>query len=201
MSKFIVNQSIILSFILLFSWSASAQGLYLKGALGGTHQGSNSFMGGSVDYQGSMLGSLMFSVGMNWGQYFVTELEFSSRTVDLDYVNGTPAMGEVSAGMLGVNGLFNIPIGLHHRGFIGMGFGVLGVEMTDDLTGNFADGSQLARQYIVGAETAVSPRFDVSFELRHLVTDNLRLSGTSGAWGERFNYKNTSMLLGLKYNF
>lgn len=197
MSKFIIS--------LLITWvtgtAALAQGLYVKGALGGAHQNSNSFMGGTVEYEGSMLGSLMVSVGMNWGSYFVTELEVSSRSVDLDYVNGTPALGGVSASMFGINGLFNLPLGLHHRGFVGMGWGALGVEMTDDLTGNIAEGSQLARQYIAGVETAVTPRLDVSLELRHIVTDRLRLDGTSGAWGERFEFRNTSMLVGLKYNF
>lgn len=196
-----MRQFIVSIFCLFLAHQTWAQGLYVKGALGGAHQSSNSFMGGSVDYRGSMLGSMTLSVGYNWSQYFVAEFEVSSRSVDLDHVNGTPAVGDMSASMYGFNGLFNIPLGLHHRAFVGLGIGALDVELYDDLTGNGARGDQLARQYIVGVETAVSPRLDVSLEIRHISTDSLRLSGTSGAWGEPFEFKNTSMLLGLKYNF
>lgn len=195
-----MNKIIVSAICFMISVSASAQNFYVKGAIGSSSQSSNTFMGGDIDYRGHVLGSFLIAGGFNFGS-FSTELEISSRTAELDYVNSTPARGEVSSLLIGFNGLFNIPIGMHHRGFIGVGWGLLGAEMTDDLTGNFADGSGLSSQFILGFETAVDPNLDVSLEYRRLSSNSLRMDGSSHAWGEKFDFRNSAVMLGLKYNF
>lgn len=175
--------------------------LYFKGGLGAASQSSNNFAGGSLDYNMAAFGSFMLSLGVNVGPNFMTELEFSSRSASLNQVNGTPAKGDLSAGLLALNAYLKLPINYSYNFLLGAGVGILSAELSDDLTGNFADGSGFASQLIVGVEGQVSSNVDMSFEVRWLNADNMSFDGTSGIFNEDFSYSNAAYMIGVKYNF
>lgn len=189
-------------FLSLWTGKVHAQtNLYFKGGLGAASQSSNNFAGGSLSYDTSAFGSFMLSLGVNVGPNIMTEIEFSSRNVGLDSVNGTQGHGNLSAGLLALNAYLKLPINYSYNFLLGGGVGVISADLTDDLTGNFAEGSGFASQLIVGVEGQVSSNVDLSFEVRWLNADNMSFDGTSGLWNEDFSYSNAAYMIGVKYNF
>lgn len=173
--------------------------VYFKGALGASSQSGNNFADGDIDYQAS--GVTSFSLGMNLGQQFSTEMELAFRNSEIESIDGAPYYGELSSSALMFNAYFKLPLTYGYKFFVGAGAGFLGVELEDLETANIADGASLASQLMIGLEAQVSDHLDVALEYKSLSSLGLELTGTSGAFGEDFNFENGSVLLGLRYNF
>lgn len=174
---------------------------YIKGALGPSAQRDNTFAGGSIDYSLAGLGSTSLIFGLSLGPQLATELELTSRGINIDSIDGGSYEGDLDASALLFNGLYKVPMQLGYTVYMGAGFGVLSAELYDAFTDNFADGSSFASQLILGLEAEVTDNLDFTVEFKHLTAVDLELNGTSGVFNEDLNYKNNSVMVGLKYNF
>jgi opacity protein-like surface antigen len=77
----------------------------------------------------------------------------------------------------------------------------MSAEIYDAIEDNFADGSSLAAQFMIGAEVEMSHNFSVTFEYRRLSSLNLEFTGTDGVFREDFDYTSGAFLLGGKVSF
>jgi opacity protein-like surface antigen len=193
---------LILVSVLLFVNVVNAQSLfYLKGSLGPSFQRDNSFAGGNIDYAPSGLGAALFSLGLNIGPQLSAEIEFSARTNSINNIDGIPYTGDLDSSAVMLNGIYNLPLQMGYSLNFGAGFGVLSAEITDSQSGNYANGSTLATQLMVGFEAEVTDNLAFTFDYKHLSAFDLELTGTSGVYHENFLFKNGSVLVGLKYSY
>jgi opacity protein-like surface antigen len=174
---------------------------YIKGALGPSTQKDNSFAGGNIDYSLAGLGASSLIFGLSLGPQLATELELTARSLNIDSIDGGNYDGDLDASAILINGLYKVPMNLGYTVYMGAGFGVLSAELYDAVFDNFADGSSFAAQLILGLEAEVTDNLDFTVEFKHLNAVDLELSGTSGAFNEDLNYRNNSVMVGLKYNF
>lgn len=173
--------------------------LYFKGALGTSSQGGNTFAGGDISYGSAAATSL--SIGLNMSPQLRSEIEFSARSSDISTINGTSYYGNLDSSALMFNTYFNIPLRYGYNFFVGAGLGFLSAELYDAETDNYADGSSLASQFMLGFEADVTDHVGLLVEYKSITAFDLQLSGTSGAYNEDFSFNNGSFLVGLKYNF
>lgn len=191
---------VLFSLSLILSEKANAV-FYIKGALGPSAQRDNSFAGGSIDYSLAGLGSSSLIFGLSLGPQLATELELTSRSLNIDSIDGGNYEGDLDASAVLINGLYKVPMNLGYTVYMGLGFGVLSAELYDAVFDNFADGSSFASQLILGLEAEVTENLDFTVEFKHLTAVDLELNGTSGVFNEDLSYKNNSVMVGLKYNF
>lgn len=198
------SKKLFLSFALLLIVTTTAQAqsiFYIKGALGPAVQSDTRFFGSDIEFRASGLGAILVAMGINVGPMLSTELEISARNHNIHRVDGVRDYGSLDSSAIMLNGVFNLPLQMGYSLNVGAGVGVLSAEIVDGNTGDFADGSTFGAQLMIGGEAEIASNLALTFEYKHLVGFDLELSGTGGAFYENLDYKNNSVLIGLKYLF
>lgn len=196
--------------IFFFAASASAQSIfYVKGAIGPAWQSNSGFLGEDIEYDPSGVGTLLLALGISIGPQFSAEIEFSSRSNDIDNVSGIPYEGDLDSSAFMINGIYKLPLQNGYAFFAGAGFGVVGAELyvvdydpdADEYFENFADGSAFATQFMIGMEAEINDNLTFSLEYKKINAMDLELNGTEGVFQNNFGFRNGSVLAGLIYKF
>ena len=186
---------------ILWSSSAFAQYMYFKGAIGPTMQRPNSFAGGDIDYDVKFLGALTLAGGFQFNPMFSTEVELAVRTVDIDGINKVPWLGDLGSSALMFNANVRAPVYANLYATAGAGIGFMTAELYDALSDEYADGSSLATQFMIGTEAEMTENFSLTFEYKWFNALDLELTGTDGVFREELKYTNGSFLIGGKVSF
>lgn len=176
--------------------SAQAQNWYAGGygAMNYAHDGTANG-NENVDYNlGYGIGGF---VGYAMASGFRLEGELAYRVNEIDSVGGAPYGGDLSTFAAMGNALYEFNVQSSIKPHIGGGLGL--VFGTIDFGGVEYDDTELAAQFIVGADYKVSPDLAIVIDYRHLISGDFGFGAGAGLGG--LEYSNSTVSAGLRKMF
>lgn len=191
--------------VLLMSFTSQAQtGFYFKAAAGPSWQSSTEFSGVDVTFDPRFIGTIILSAGVQLNPFFATEAELSTRSVNIDTLNGSPEFGDLDTSALMFNAVGRLPITQELYFTYGGGLGFLTTELYDPVFDDFVDGSSFASQFMVGFEMEFADNVNFFVEYKQISDFNLELSGfdeSGDPFQDDFSFSNGTLLIGGKVTF
>ncbi len=159
-----------------------------------------------VDFDLGVIGG--GAVGIDINDNWRAELEYMYRRNDADDFGGSQIdadSGDFASVAIMANAEYRFGTPDQAlRPYVGAGIGIIeeidfDVEGGDD-AGEFSDRGDLAFQLMAGTDYALSPSWSLAAELRYFDAGSVKLDG-DGDRELKADYRVTSLLLGVRYNF
>lgn len=159
-----------------------------------------------VDFNTGLIGGA--AVGMDINEHLRIEFEYTYRSNDVDDFGGDEidaARGDFASVALMANAAYRFrAVDQSLRPYIGAGVGILeeidfDVEGGDD-AGEFSDHGAFAFQLMAGVDYRLNETWGLNAEVRYFDAGSVELDGDGGRDLDA-DYRLTSLLLGIRYNF